>query len=416
MKLVLSLCFIIRTSLLYIRGYSQAFGRRVHNPKGPLDFHPPGKLDYRSPHIGAERRKDMEKINRIKKLSKIILSSGSSPLFLGDRGLGKTTVAFDIAKELGLNVHYINVSQYSSENFVFPVVKDNNNLDFLSPDFDNSIIILDEITNRNPELHSLLQSLVLEKKLGNRVYKNLYFIATGNRLENSSLVVDLPRPLIERFVLLDFPVPSIEEWGAFTLQKGGSIKYINFISSIDTSVEGNKFYYKEENSGESNLEQSPSPRSNTRSAILVKQYDLEEGIPDDTVDYSDSQIKDLKDLIAGSSGLEVANEFVRYVKNGRYYNYEMFKKGIKPKNQSELISLLNSSLAKLKEGSIDLEKFDREIIGFIDENHKNFLGYALSVLKMYVDKGDLFRFIKNNKGSVLAKIVERRNEVMKNLR
>ncbi len=358
----------------------------------------------------------MERVNRVKRLAKVILNSGSSPLFLGDRGLGKTSVAFEIAKELGLSVHYINVSQYSSENFVFPFVRDNNNLDFLSPDFDNSIIILDEITNRNPELHSLLQSLVLEKKLGNRVYKNLHFIATGNRLENSSLVVDLPRPLIERFVLLDFPVPSIEEWGVYTLQKGGSIKYINFISSIDTSVEGNKFYYKEETSGESNLEQSPSPRSNTRSAVLVKQYDLEEGIPDDVVDYSDSQIRDLKELIAGSSGIEVANEFVRYVKNGRYYNYEMFKKGIKPKNQSELISLLNSSLAKLKEGSIDLEKFDREIIGYIDENHKNFLGYALSVLKMYVDKGDLFRFIKNNKGSVLAKIVERRNEVMKSLK
>jgi len=358
----------------------------------------------------------MEKISRIKKLSKVILNSGSSPLFLGDRGLGKTTVAFEIAKELGLNVHYINVSQYSSENFVFPFVKDNNNLDFLSPDFDNAIIILDEITNRNPELHSLLQSLVLEKKLGNRVYKNLYFIATGNRLENSSLVVDLPRPLIERFVLLDFPVPSIEEWGVYTLNKGGSVKYINFISSIDTSVEGNKFYYKEETSGESGLEQSPSPRSNTRSAILLKQYDLEEGISDDSIDYSDSQIKDLKDLIAGSSGIEVANEFVRYVKNGRYYNYEMFKKGVKPKNQSELISLLNSSLAKLKEGSIDLEKFDKEIIGFIDENYKNFLGYALSVLKMYVEKGELFRFIKHNKGSVLSKIVERRNEVMKNLK
>jgi hypothetical protein len=358
----------------------------------------------------------MEKVNRVKRLAKVILNSGSAPLFLGDRGLGKTSVAFDIAKELGLNAHYVNVSQYSSENFVFPFVRDNNNLDFLSPDFDNSIIILDEITNRNPELHSLLQSLVLEKKLGNRVYKNLHFIATGNRLENSSLVVDLPRPLIERFVLLDFPIPSIEEWGVYTLNKGGSIKYINFISSIDTSVEGNKFYYVEEKSGESELEQSPSPRNNTRSAILVKQYDLEEGIPDDDINYSDSQIKDLKDLIAGSSGIEVANEFVRYIKNGRYYNYDMFKKGIKPKNQSELISLLNSSLAKLKEGPLTLEQFDKEIIGYIDENYKNFLGYALSVLKMYVDKEDLYRFIKNNKNSVLAKIVERRNEVMKNLR
>jgi hypothetical protein len=358
----------------------------------------------------------MEKVNRVKKLAKVILNSGSSVLFLGDRGLGKTSVAFEIAKELGVNVHYINVSQYSSENFVFPVVKDNGNLDFLSPDFDNSIIILDEITNRNPELHSLLQSLVLEKKLGNRIYKNLHFIATGNRIENSFLAVDLPRPLVERFVLLDFPIPSIEEWGVYTLNKGGSVKYINFISSIDTSVEGNKFYYTPEVSGESGLEQSPSPRSNTRSAILLKQYDLEENIPDDSIDYSDSQIKDLKDLIAGSSGVEVANEFVRYIKNGRYYNYEMFIKGIKPKNHSELISLLNSSLAKLKEGSIDLEKFDREIIGFLDENYRNFLGYALSVLKMYVDKAALFRFIKNNKGSVLSKIVERRNEVISNFK
>ena len=358
----------------------------------------------------------------------MVLETGNAPLFLGDRGIGKTKVAFEIAKELGLNVFYLNVSQVSAENLVFPVVREENKLDFLTPDLNNTLVILDEITNRS-SLHSLLQSLVLEKRLGNTIYSNLHFIATGNKLENSSLVVDLPRPLLERFVIIDFPVPSIEEWVRYTINEGGSEKFTSFIISVDSEVENNKFYYVEELEGDSGLKQKPSPRNNTRTAILLRKYDeeivkeiygnnfdseeeFEKAIQN--IQYSSEDLENIKLIVAGSSGMEVAREYISYLKDGRYYNYEMFIRGIEPKNVNEVIALVHSAMIRLQNKKISVKEFDYKVLRYLDKNYPQIVGYAINVLTMYIDLREI-KELRNDKDSIIAKVIEKRKEAYREI-
>lgn len=337
----------------------------------------------------------MRKIEKVKSLCKVILNSGNAPLLLGDRGIGKTSIAFDLAHELGLEVIYLNISQTSPENINFPYIEDGV-LDFKTLDFNNKLVILDEITNRNPEMHSLLQSLVLEKRIGNVRFKNLYFIATGNRLENSNLVVDLSRPLIERFVTIDFPVPSKEEWSLYTLSKNGSERFVNFIMQGDDSL-----FYIEENEGESNLENIPSPRNNTRTAIMLSE--LENSFGDDT--------DMIFQLVKGSSGIVVARAYAQYLESGRYYNYDMFKNGDMPKNNNEVLALTTSVVSRLKENKISLNDVDN-VLGYIMHKHRNLRDYFIAYVKLAFPNNSgserLTKFAASNPSSNFKKILVER--------
>lgn len=345
----------------------------------------------------------MEKIQKIVNLSIAIIKSGNSPLFLGDRGIGKTNVAFQIAEKLNLDVVYLNISQTSPENLNFPYIE-NGILDFKTIDFNNKLVILDEITNRNPDMHSFLQSFVLEKRIGNTRFQNLHFIATGNKIENSNLVVDLSRPLIERFVILDFPIPSKEEWAMYTYNKNGDEKFINFILQSDDSL-----YYVEENEGESNLQNIPSPRNNTRTAILLKELENNNM-------YSSEYIFD---IVKGSSGKVVAQSFVQYLESGRYYNYELFTKGDYPRNNNEVIALCSSTVNNLKSGKITLHEVDK-VLGYIIENYPRYKDYFIAYVKLsYPDnKGVaiLYDFGSKNPNSNIFKVAQDRIRAMKSVK
>ena len=315
----------------------------------------------------------MEKISKIKKLAKGILNSGYPVLFLGDRGLGKTTVAQEIAKELNREVFYLNVSQMSPENFVFPLVK-GENVEFSTPSLDGKIILLDELTNRNPEMHSLLQSLVLDKKLGNTTFRDIMFIGTGNRPEDSTLAVDLPRPLIERFVVLDFKEPSKEEWASYTLARGGNSMFVSYILQAPDSM----YYKKAEEEG---LTQYPSPRNNTRTAILIQTI-FGDKIPEDSLD-------DLLLLITGSSGKEVGIGFLNFLQSARYYNYEMFKSGIMPENNNEVLMLIMSFAEFLNKTSPQQYDLIAELFSFMEKHYPRFKHYLLTFLGLTF--GDKFK-------------------------
>jgi len=254
-----------------------------------------------------------------KKVVRKILDSGFSPLLLGDRGIGKTSLAFDIAREVNKEVYYLNVSQVAPESLTFPVPNnEKTSVNLITPNLNSKLVILDELTNRNPDIHSLLQSLVLDKRLGDVKYNDLNFIATGNRPENSILAVDLPRPLVERFVLIDMPVPTKEEWAQYTINNSGDLRFVQFILQAPDT-----YYYK--TTEPEGLNQVPSPRNNTRTALLIK-------------DISD--LDEMFILVSGSSGIEVATAFIEFVKSGRFYSYKMFLEKEPPKNDSEVLVLI----------------------------------------------------------------------------
>ncbi|MEM0332880.1 MAG: ATP-binding protein [Candidatus Aenigmatarchaeota archaeon] len=338
----------------------------------------------------------MEKVRKIQRLTELIIKD-SPVLFLGDRGIGKTSIAFDIAKNLGLEPFYLNVSQLSPEHLSFPVIRDDN-LDFRTIDLEGKLVILDELTNRNPDLHSALQSLVLDKRIGNKKFENVYFLATGNRPENSYLAVELPRPLIERFVVIDFPIPSKEEWAIYTLNKGGNTGFVNFIMQAPDDL----FYSP---ASDSALEQVPSPRNNTRTALLLSKI-----IGPNNLDKNN--IDEIKLIVLGSSGRKLWDAFYVYLESGRYYSYKYFLKGDYPKNNNEVIQLIVDSTNLHRQNEISLKDWVN-VFEFVYQNYQKLAHYMIDYYKLNFDNAkNLVIFAKENPNSSLYKIVEERRKFL----
>jgi hypothetical protein len=327
----------------------------------------------------------MKGYKQTKVLVKKIVEKGYSPLILGDRGIGKTTVAFDIAKDLNLDPFYLNVSQVSPESLVFPIPKDSF-VDLRTPDLDHKLVILDELTNRNPEIHSLLQSLVLDKRLGSTQYHDLHFIATGNRPEDSILAIDLPRPLVERFVLIDAPIPTKEEWASYSLQKEADYRFVNFILQSPDS-----YYYRK--SDPEGLDQIPSPRNNTRTSIIVKDVD---------------DLDELFILVSGSSGKDVATAFIEFVKQGRFYSYNMFRNNELPKNDSEVLVLVLDAVNSYKDTPEIIKVFE-----YLDSsNYKKFRPLLFTTIKEVKGPSELDKILRSGHSGISKFITDYKKAIM----
>lgn len=341
----------------------------------------------------------MEKVGRTKKIALEILKKGYPVLFIGDRGIGKTSIAMDIAKEIGKEVFYLNVSQMFPENISFPK-ESNNLLEFITFDFEDKVVILDELTNRNPDMHSLLQSFVLDKRIGTRQFRNVYFVATGNRPEQSAIATYLPRPLIERFVVIDFPVPTKEEWATYTIKKGGNQVFVNFILQATQN-----YYYRE--SEEIGLEQSPSPRNNTRTAILLSE------IIDGTYMGNEDKLAALREeldiIVSGSSGKDVFGAFYNYLLSGRYYSYKNFEKKDYPQNDNEVLSLITDIAELFRQGQFDFKRYE-EVFSYIYAKFPRYAHYLLSYTALHngnVFRANLYDFASKNRDSTIAKYLEK---------
>lgn len=340
----------------------------------------------------------MEKVGKAKSVAKKILGNGFPVLFLGDRGIGKTSIAWEIAKEMGLDVFYLNVSQMFPENISFPQVREEI-LHFITFDLNNKIVILDELTNRNPDMHSLLQSLVLDKRIGDKKFENIYFIATGNKPEQSSVATIIPRPLVERFVVIDFPIPSKEEWASYTMAKGGNPLFVSFILNSPDHM-----FYEEPK--DDDLNQYPSPRNNTRTAILLKDLINNEMVGNE--DYVMSIDSELDIIISGSSGKKVYLAFKNYIIQGRYYSYKNYAKGDYPRNDSEVLSLIVDIADLVKRGMLDLNKFN-EIFEYVHKNHRKYDHYMLSYTALVNGnewKADVYEYAHTHKNSALSKYLK----------
>jgi len=75
-----------------------------------------------------------------------------------------------------------------------------------------AVVVLDELTNINEELEKFLLTFILSNRIYNLTYPGVFFIATGNRIEQSELARLLSAPAMERFAIYDYPLLYKEEF------------------------------------------------------------------------------------------------------------------------------------------------------------------------------------------------------------
>lgn len=366
-------------------------------------------------------------------VTELLLPNDRYPLVLGDRGIAKTQVAFQVAKAMGKQVYYFNASQVDAESLVFPVIKE---VERIGEDgkmvlgkaieivtvaglHEDVVVIIDELTNARPSLHSFLLSFVADRRIGENTFENVRFYATGNKTQNSSLAQPLPRPLMERFCIIDAPVPSKEEWMAWMRENYENVPswYYGFIHGLPNGM----FYSKEEEGGESeDFTQLPSPRSHTYAATTLNSFASE-------LDAK-KHLKTIFALFKGYLGTPVASRFIAYIEDSsNFLTYEQYAKGTKPTSSTQVINLAVDAADKLyplyeTEKEKEQEKFYKALDKLLYDIHQSkFTNLTQFVLETVVNfsatntdaKQDYVTWGRDNpKTAHVVKIIAERKEML----
>jgi hypothetical protein len=81
------------------------------------------------------------------------------------------------------------------------------------PTFGKGILFLDELPNAEPSKQNAALQLVLDRRLGNYVLPDGWLVAAaGNGAEDRAHVFELSSALNNRFINIEFPIPTFEEW------------------------------------------------------------------------------------------------------------------------------------------------------------------------------------------------------------
>lgn len=160
------------------------------------------------------------------------------------------------------------------------------------------VIFLDELTNVNREdVVSAAYKLILEKRVGEvKLHPGVWVIAAGNTPEHSSVARTLPAPLVNRMLVIKFPVPSIKSWAKYMDEKYGEwdrrvLAYLRMFPGDFLRVPGPEA-----------LENFPTPRSWSEVALSLPRLQ----------DDADA----VSVLCRGYLGDEVGGKFLAFLKMG----------------------------------------------------------------------------------------------------
>lgn len=157
----------------------------------------------------------------------------SSLMLWGAPGIGKSSLVAQVAKSMDLELIDVRISQLAPTDLRgLPVVSDDRS-SWVPPEFlpkgGKGILFLDEINMAPPAIQGIAQQLILDRKVGNYVLPDDWFIwGAGNRKEDSASVFDMPAPLANRFMHIEV-ISKFEEFIEYAIKEGFNETIISFL-------------------------------------------------------------------------------------------------------------------------------------------------------------------------------------------
>jgi hypothetical protein len=155
-------------------------------------------------------------------LSKFFIQSKSNIFLFGRRGVGKTHIAMQAAKECGMKINYINLSVIERPDLAgYPDINSPGNvINFKSPYFlpllaekatADSVILFDEVDKAPPEVTAPLLEILQFRKVNGRTINAAACILTGNLFNEGAQSNMISTALLDRGAkyILSF---NFEKW------------------------------------------------------------------------------------------------------------------------------------------------------------------------------------------------------------
>jgi hypothetical protein len=215
-------------------------------------------------------------------------------------GVGKTEIAYQAAKKLGIGFKAIHAPLMQPEDYGFPVIsQDRGNVTFIvskekfpvvgSDSPETGILLIDELSQCDNNGQKILAQFINEREIhGQRLKDGWIIVATGNRTTDRAGANRMLSHLRDRVTTVQLDV-SLDDWTTWALNNGMKPELIAFI----------RFRPNLLNEFNSQLEINPSPRS------WAKGVNPDIGVIDHSLEF---------EVFKGEVGEGPAAEFLSFVK------------------------------------------------------------------------------------------------------
>lgn len=264
-------------------------------------------------------------------LTKFFIQSQHNVFLFGRRGVGKTDIAIQAARECGLKINYINLSVIERPDLAgYPDMNTPGDvINFKSPNFlpklldgykPDSIILFDEVDKVQPEVTAPLLEILLFKKINGVPINAASCILTGNLIHEGAYSNEISSALLDRGAkfILQF---NFEKWVDWAKAHNVHDLILGFLRSNPEFACGKETdsYYA-----------TPSPRSWTWASDALLQ----------AKDLKISDIDSVTQIISGYVGSEAGLRFKLWYEHYRKFEphvHSLIDRGEMSLNYSDLM-------------------------------------------------------------------------------
>jgi len=219
------------------------------------------------------------------------------PLMIwGKPGIGKSSLVRDVATELSYNLIDLRLSLLLPEDLMGLPAIINGLTKWMRPELlppsdstTPTILFLDEINLAQLSMQHAAYQLILDRRIGAyQLPDSVVIIAAGNRIEDRTGVTDMNPALANRFIHINFPVPTKDEWTEWAVKHNihpQIIGFINFQSNLLWNINPN-----------SKEKAQPTPRSWEFASKLL-------------------WVSNDPNIVSLAVGTPAGQQFVEYIKN-----------------------------------------------------------------------------------------------------
>jgi hypothetical protein len=249
-----------------------------------------------------------------------------------------------------------------------PKISDSNETTWVIPDFfpkekeSAGILFFDELNLAEPSVQHAAYQLILDRKLGNyELPANWVIFSAVNRAQDKANIYEIPAPLLNRFLHIEFEMPNIDEFTQYGLTHDFDKRVISFLNFKSNYL--HKFNEKAKEHA------FATHRSWEFCSKLIK---------------GESKSDRIKMLATASVGAGVAYEFGAFVKLSESYDiHEIVSNPSKcdlPKEPDKLYSLVSSAGDYIERGKDKYRQNGLKLILRLDKEREP--EYAMLLLKM----------------------------------